>query len=106
MPKITITSLKKEIFCVEKIHTVLAVIQDNSIDWMHTCGAKGNCTTCIIVVSKGQENLSALTKNELYYKSISMLRKNERLACQCTLAGDIVIQVPRSNRLPHLQYYD
>jgi 2Fe-2S ferredoxin len=106
MPKISITSLKKEIFCAKRVQTVLAAIKDNSIDWMHACGAKGRCTTCCIVVLKGQENLSNLTKNELYYHDLSMLKKNERLACQCTLVGDIIIQVPDSSRLPHLHYYD
>ena len=106
MPKISITSLKKEIFCEEKRQTVLAAIQDNSIDWMHACGAKGRCTTCSMVVIEGQNNLSDMTKNELYYHKQAILNENERMACQCTLMGDIVIKIPYSNRLPHLRYYD
>jgi len=106
MPKISIISLKKEIFCSKNIQTVLSAIHDNSIDWMHACGAKGRCTTCCMIVLKGEKNISELTKNELYYQDRTMLKENERLACQCTLVGDVTIQVPDTCRLPHLNYYD
>ena len=106
MPKITIISLNKEIFCNDKKQTVLEAIQEHSIDWMHACGAKGRCTTCCMIVVKGSENLNELTKNELSYKNRALLKENERLACQSTVTGDIEILVPKSGRLPHLKYID
>jgi len=107
MPKITITSLKKEIFCNEDSQTVLSAFQENLIDFMHTCGAKGRCTTCAMIILSGNEYLNEPTKNELFYKSISMLDANERLACQCTVkSGKVVIKIPAAGRLPHLQYFD
>ena len=106
MPKISIISLNREIFCNPKNQTVLEAIHDHSIDWMHACGAKGRCTTCCMIILEGEENLNDFTKNELFYKNRSLLDTNERLACQCTLTGDIKIKVPESGRLPHLQYID
>ena len=106
MPKISITSLKKEIFCTHGTQTVLSSIQENAIDWMHACGAKGRCTTCSMVVINGYENLSPQTKNERFYIDRAMIEPNVRLACQCTLLGDITISVPESGRLPHMKYFD
>ena len=106
MPKISITSLNKEIFCIGKVQTVLSAIQNNSIDWMHSCGAKGRCTTCAMVVVSGSDNIDPPTKNELYYKNRLILKENERLACQSTLDGDIKIAIPIASRLPHLDYFD
>ena len=107
MPKITITSLKKEIFYNDDESTALAAFQENLIDWMHACGAKGRCTTCAMIVLSGSENLSEPTKHELYYKGISLLDENERLACQSTVSGgDVIVKIPKAGRLPHLRYFD
>ena len=106
MPKITIISLNKEIFCLDKTQTVLGAIHEHSIDWMHACGAKGRCTTWSMIVVKGIENLNEFTKHELFYKSRALLKENERLACQSKVTGDIEILVPESGRLPHLKYID
>ena len=106
MPKISISSLRKEIFCSEGKQTILAAIQENSIDWMHACGARGRCTTCSVYVIQGREFISTPSKSESFYRERNLLGANERLACQCTLTGDIEINIPESNRLPHLEYYD
>lgn len=106
MPKITITSLEKEIFCASQNQTLLAAIHQNGIDWMHACGGKGRCTTCAALVVSGHENINERTKNELYYLKNSGLGKDERLACQSTISGDIEVSVPIRNKLPHLNYLD
>lgn len=106
MPKISITSLKREIFCPVDTQNVLKAIHNSSIDWMHACGAKGRCTTCCMIVIDGLQNLTEPTKSEVYYRNLNMLRDNERLACQCNLTGDIRIEVPKSTRFPHIQYFD
>jgi len=107
MPKITITSLKKEIFCSDDSQSVLEVFQENLIDWMHSCGGKGCCTTCAMIILSGSENLNEPTKHELYYKGISLLDINERLACQSkVMGGDVMVKIPIAGRLSHLRYFD
>ncbi len=85
--------------------TVLAIVQENYIDWMHACGAKGRCTTCKFVVKNGKEHLSALTEPEINYGKLNRLASNERLACQVKVnGGNIEIEIPDSSKLPHMDY--
>ncbi len=105
MVKIVIENLaQKEVFGIGQRTSVLKLLQSNYIDWMHACGAKGRCTTCKCIVLEGMESLSAETKPELKYRAQGVLRKNERLACQVTITGDVRISVPEEYKLPHLHY--
>lgn len=52
---------------------------------------QGMCGTCAIKLSKGKEHLSPPTKQEL--ETLRRLRlESHRLACQCALLGDVVIE--------------
>ncbi|HCM75720.1 MAG TPA: ferredoxin [Cytophagales bacterium] len=107
MVKIVIENLgRKELLVNNLSNTVLTHLQENFLDWMHACGAKGRCTTCKMVVIDGMENINELTKAELKYKNAGALLHNERLTCQATINGDITIKVPDSGKLPHLTYSD
>lgn len=94
----------KTILANNGTQTALDVIHDNYIDWMHTCGKKGNCTTCKMIVLEGSENLSPLSANENRFRSLNRLAANERLACQTEVRGDIVVEVPAIYKLPHIKY--
>lgn len=105
MVKIVIENLgKKELEVNNDSKSVLMHLQDNFIDWMHACGAKGRCTTCKMEILSGADQLSKLTNAELKYRSSKELNENERLACQVSVLGDIVIRVPESSKLPHIKY--
>lgn len=105
MVKITIKNLfNKSIQGQDNHNSVLTIIHENYIDWMHTCGAKGRCTTCKMTVIDGMENISARSKNEIIYIELNMLNDNERLACQCTIKGDVLISVPDEYKIPHVSY--
>jgi len=105
MVKIVIENLdRKEVVVNNCSKTVLNHLQDHFLDWMHACGAKGRCTTCKMIVVDGIENLSGFTEAESRYKKRGELRENERLACQAKANGNIVIRVPRSGKLPHMNY--
>lgn len=105
MSKITIRNLNnKEALSHNNLKTVLNIIHDNHIDWMHACGGKGRCTTCKLKVIDGDQNFSELSTFEKKLTIQDLLTKNERLACQCTIHGDIAIEVPDENKLPHLTY--
>ncbi len=86
--------------------TVLSVLQENCVDWMHACGAKGRCTTCKMIVDEGIENLSLITEAEERFLSMGKLDiKKERLTCQTRLLkGEIKVVVPNHSKLPHMKY--
>lgn len=84
--------------------TLLQHFHDHRIDWMQACGGKGRCTTCMIRVLSGAENAGPVTLAEEKYRLKGALKKNERLACQAKIMGNIIIAVPDECKLPHLQY--
>jgi len=105
MVKIVIENLgKKELLVDDLSQSVLQQVHSHFIDWMHACGGKGRCTTCKMIVVTGHENLSAPTEAEVKYKQQQELGKNERLACQTYLSGDIVVRIPEENKFPHVKY--
>ncbi len=107
MVKIVIENLdKKELEVNNDARSVLNYLQDNFVDWMHACGGKGRCTTCKMEVVQGAENLTKPTTAELKYHQTGELLDNERLTCQVSLVGDILIRVPESGKMPHLTYTD
>lgn len=108
MPKIVITNIDNKIISTnENSTTVLKVLHENFVDWMHACGGKGRCTTCKMIVVEGMENLGSLTDHEKRFKEMNALKENERLTCQCLLEkGEIIIKVPETGKLPHIRYSD
>lgn len=107
MPKIVIENLnKKEIFSENEQKSLLDIIHENYVDWMHACGGKGRCTTCKAILVKGGDNLSPTTPAENKYIASGKLNEYERLACQCQVNGDLVIRVDEANKFMHLNYSD
>ena len=105
MPKITISNLNnKQVVSHNNSKTVLNIMHENFIDWMHACGGKGRCTTCKMKILNGYERLSPLSDFEQKMRQNHRLDANERLACQCTVSGDITLAVPEDCKLPHLKY--
>jgi 2Fe-2S ferredoxin len=103
--KIIIENLNNRIIQGEdKTRTLLKHLQDNQIDWLHACGAKGRCTTCKAIIVAGSEALSPPTRFEEKYFQIGELYTGERLSCQVLVEGDIVIRVPEEGKLPHIVY--
>jgi ferredoxin, 2Fe-2S len=106
MPRIFIQNMEKTVVASNTARPLLFLLQDEFIDWMHACGGKGRCTTCKAIIIDGEENLSPATKAEDIYSKKGELLKNERLACQVLVHGDITIKVPEESKLPHLKYSD
>jgi len=105
MPTITIENLNnKSITYDDTNQTILGVLHENNIDWMHACGAKGRCTTCKMIVHKGLTEMNKETHFEKQYRSIGQLKPNERLTCQSLATKNIVISVPESSKMPHINY--
>ncbi|MEQ9285686.1 MAG: 2Fe-2S iron-sulfur cluster-binding protein [Cyclobacteriaceae bacterium] len=105
MPKIVIENLnKKEIFSENEQKSLLDILHENYVDWMHACGGKGRCTTCKAIMVEGIDNLSPVTSAENKYIACGKLKSHERLACQCQVWGDLVIRVDEANKFMHLNY--
>jgi 2Fe-2S ferredoxin len=105
MARIIIQNLyQKEIIFKPAGKNVLKILLEGYVDWLHSCGGKGNCTTCKMVVVSGGQNLSPLTSAEKNYKSLKLLNRDQRLACQTIPSGDLSILVPKDTQLPHLKY--
>ena len=106
MPKIVIRNIANTVLeSNENDATMLEIIHKNYVDWMHACGGKGRCTTCKMIVIKGENNLSEKSDFETKMSNLDKLKSNERLACQCKLLeGEVEITVPQENQLPHIEY--
>src|SRR5437016_870696 len=86
-----ITFLKQDYTIEAKEGTELLRIPfiDPSVPLKFGC-RKGECGTCAIKILQGEENLSPQTKEE--QATLSRLKLNgHRLACQCALNGDLLI---------------
>ncbi|MTI33621.1 2Fe-2S iron-sulfur cluster-binding protein [Xanthovirga aplysinae] len=107
MPKIQLQNLSnKEIISNNKSKSILQDILENGIDWLHACGGKGRCTTCKMVIISGEGHLSPLSVFEQKMIKLKKLGDHERLSCQCTTDGDLVIRVAEENKMPHMSYSD
>jgi 2Fe-2S ferredoxin len=105
MVKIVIENLaQKELQEVDLTKSMLQVVQDHFIDWMHACGGKGRCTTCKMMVVEGMDQLSHHSPAELKYRDLGQLAENERLACQTRALGSCRIRVPDECKMPHMKY--
>jgi 2Fe-2S ferredoxin len=106
MIKITVSNLnKRSVQNNDNTKTEFTILQENYVDWMHACGAKGKCTTCKFVIKENSGVLSEKTEAEIKYEKLGRLNQNERLACQVQLLeGAIEIEVPNSSKLPHMEY--
>lgn len=107
MTKIRIRNLNnQEVVSNDNSKSILDIIHEAPLDWMHSCGGKGRCTTCKMIVHEGLASFD--TPNEAEQKLIEngRLAKNERLACQNKLNDDIEISVADNNKFPHINYSD
>lgn len=107
MPEIIVQNLNnKKIPFHSDQKSVLQILHENFVDWMHACGGKGRCTTCKMHVISGGEHLEAPGISEQKFINQGLLIKGDRLACQVKLRHSIVIRVPEAGKMPHMKYSD
>ena len=105
MPTIVIENWKSKTLSVDdSTISVLRHFQNNRLDWMHSCGGKGRCTTCKVIVLEGHQHFSQVTPAENRYRAMGALQSNERLSCQVRVLGDVKVAVPEEYKLPHIEY--
>ena len=77
-----------------KPESILDVALNFGLHLEHACGGNCACTTCHVVVKKGQELLSVLEDEEADRLDMAAdLQLNSRLGCQAVIekAGEVVV---------------
>jgi 2Fe-2S ferredoxin len=77
----------------------LDVAMNFGIPLEHACGGSCACTTCHLIIRKGQNNLSEPEDNELDRLDTAWdLTTDSRLGCQAVIKGDVVAEFPMYTR--------
>jgi 2Fe-2S ferredoxin len=84
-----------------KPRSILDVAVNFGFPLEHACGGHCACTTCHVIVRRGEELLSAMQDDEAdKLDRAADLTLHSRLACQAQIVGggEIVVEVPAWNR--------
>ena len=77
----------------------LDVAMNLGIPLEHACGGSCACTTCHVIVKKGEQNLSQMEDNEADRLDTAWdLTTTSRLGCQAVIKGDVVVEFPLYTR--------
>ena len=91
MPKVTITTDKLTLE-VANVYQLIDMCEDHDTSILFGC-RDGACGACMIRVKEGAENLSPMQDHERDFLETMAAEPNERLACQCRVLGDVVLEV-------------
>jgi ferredoxin, 2Fe-2S len=76
--------------------SILDVALNFGIVIEHSCGGNCACTTCHVIVRKGERNLSPMNDTEADRLDLADgLTLHSRLACQAVVQGDVVVEIPQ-----------
>ena len=94
---------------INKGQNLLTISRELGVDIDSICGGRAMCGKCQIEVSEGsfpklninslETNLSKKNSLELNYFTKRKVKQRRRLACQCSVLGDVVIDVPSTSQL-------
>jgi 2Fe-2S ferredoxin len=94
MPKIRFLPEDIEVEVPEG-RTILDAALDNNIKIDHNCGGNCACSTCHIYVEEGLDSLSEMSEDEEDMLDEAEDRRDDsRLACQCKVKTDLVVNIP------------
>jgi ferredoxin len=91
MPKVTITTDHKTID-VPLNYALIDMCEDHDTSILFGC-RDGACGACMVRVTQGAENLSAMKDDERDFLETMAAEPSERLACQCKVLGDVTVEV-------------
>lgn len=75
--------------------TILDAALDNNIQINHNCGGNCACSTCHVWIKEGLDSLNPVTEDEEdMLDEAEGLADNSRLACQCKVTADLVVEIP------------
>ncbi len=72
---------------------LLNTLNANKVSISQSCDGNGTCTTCRVFILKGIESCSPRTELEIERAIERNFAKNERLACQTIINGDVEIEI-------------
>ena len=106
MPKVTIDGKTVEFESGQlqyhehgKPESLLDVCLNFGMHLEHACGGNNACTTCHVIITSGQDNLSEKDDDEADRLDMAAgLTLRSRLGCQCVVQGDVVVEIPSWNR--------
>ena len=84
-----------------KPQSLLDVALANDFFLDHACGGNCACTTCHVIVHKGEELLSEMEDDEADKLDLAAgLTLHSRLGCQAVITkpGELVVEIPEWNR--------
>jgi 2Fe-2S ferredoxin len=77
----------------------LDVAMNFGIHLEHACGGSCACTTCHVIIRKGEQNLSEMEDKEADRLDTAWdLTTSSRLGCQAAIKGDVVAELPMYTR--------
>jgi ferredoxin len=91
MPKITFKSKMKYFEIPSGTELLKAYEMNHEIPLRFGC-TQGDCGVCAIKILEGGENLSKCSRHEKQTLKQRELGEGCRLACQCAINGDVVIE--------------
>lgn len=91
MPKITFFSKNLTFEVPSGTELIKAYEMNHEIPLRFGC-TKGDCGVCAIKILEGEQNLSKCTRQEKHTLKQRGCGEGCRLACQCALNGDVVVE--------------
>jgi ferredoxin len=91
MPKVTITTDNKTIDVVDG-YPLIDMCEDHDTSILFGC-RDGACGACMVKIVSGSEKISPMKDDEKDFLETMAAEPNERLACQCKVYGDVVLEV-------------
>jgi ferredoxin, 2Fe-2S len=77
----------------------LDVAMNFGVHLEHACGGSCACTTCHVIIRKGEQNLSEMEDKEADRLDTAWdLTTSSRLGCQAVIKGDVVAELPMYTR--------
>jgi len=82
-----------------KPESILDIALNSGVHLEHACGGSCACTTCHVIVTEGDKNLSEPEDDELDRLDMAAgLTLRSRLGCQAVVKGDVTVEIPAWNR--------
>jgi 2Fe-2S ferredoxin len=82
-----------------KPESLLDIAMNLGVHLEHACGGSCACTTCHVIVTEGEKNLSEAEDDELDRLEMAAgLTLRSRLGCQAVVKGDVTVEIPGWNR--------
>ena len=91
MPKVTVTTDDLTID-VKEDYPLIDMCEDYDTSILFGC-RDGACGACMVRVKEGMENLSPMGEDEKDFLETMAAEEDERLACQCRVKGDVILEV-------------